>query len=146
MLDARRQLKQNRAAAEAILVPLVKDRIQSEKTPTDMLQWMIEGAEGADRDPRVLTQKALILCLASVTSGAITLTNAIFDMCAYPEHIAILREEIESAISEEDGWNLAALRKMEKLDSFLKESQRLSHPGLCKYQRMVQMLIHRLRL
>lgn len=48
-----------------------------------------------------------------------------------PEHKPMLREEIEEALSQEGGWTLSALHRMQKLDSFLKESQRLNHPGLC---------------
>lgn len=43
----------------------------------------------------------------------------------------MLREEIEGALSQEGDWTLSAIHRMQKLDSFLKESQRLNHPGLC---------------
>lgn len=46
-----------------------------------------------------------------------------------PEYIPILREEVENILMEHDGWTLAALNAMRKLDSFLKESQRMNHPG-----------------
>ena len=39
-----------------------------------------------------------------------------------------LREEVESIIAEE-GWSKASIGKMRKLDSFLKESQRLNGVG-----------------
>jgi hypothetical protein len=43
-----------------------------------------------------------------------------------------MREEAARVIKEE-GWSKAALNKMHKIDSFLRESQRLgaSAPGLC---------------
>lgn len=41
-----------------------------------------------------------------------------------------MREEVESILSQE-GWSKAALQKMRKVDSFLKECQRLDGLGYC---------------
>jgi len=43
-----------------------------------------------------------------------------------------LREEIETVISDY-GWNKVAMQKMRKLDSFLKESERLLGSGAREY-------------
>jgi cytochrome P450 len=48
----------------------------------------------------------------------------LYDLAAYPEHIAPLREEIEGVIGD-GGWRKANIEKMWKLDSFIKESLRL---------------------
>jgi hypothetical protein len=42
-----------------------------------------------------------------------------------------MRDEAEAMV-EEFGWNKAALQKMCKIDSFLKESQRLNGPASSK--------------
>jgi hypothetical protein len=42
----------------------------------------------------------------------------------FSSHVPALREEVESVINEE-GLSKASLGKMRKVDSFLKESQRL---------------------
>ncbi|KAL8761588.1 MAG: hypothetical protein Q9184_002296 [Pyrenodesmia sp. 2 TL-2023] len=57
-------------------------------------------------------------------------THVMFDLCAQPEYIEPLREEVEAAIKEDGGWKKATLNKMQKLDSFLKESQRVTPPSL----------------
>lgn len=36
-----------------------------------------------------------------------------------------MREEVETVVAQ-DGWSKASLQKMRKVDSFLKESQRLA--------------------
>ena len=54
-----------------------------------------------------------------------SLTHALFDLAAAPEYIQPLREEIESVLAVE-GWTKIAMGKMWKLDSFLKESQRVN--------------------
>jgi len=52
-------------------------------------------------------------------------TQALFHLAAHAEYIEPLREEMEAVLLEE-GWTKQAMGKMNKLDSFLKESQRLS--------------------
>jgi hypothetical protein len=49
----------------------------------------------------------------------------LFNLAAHSSYIKPLREEI-SSILKEDGWNKIALEKMRKLDSFIKESQRVN--------------------
>jgi hypothetical protein len=50
----------------------------------------------------------------------------------YPSYVPELREEIESVINEE-GLSKASYGKMWKLDSFLKESQRLHGLAHCRF-------------
>ena len=45
-------------------------------------------------------------------------------MISSPEYIQPLREEVES-IANEQGWTKASIFNMRKLDSFLREAQRL---------------------
>ena len=67
--------------------------------------------------------------------------HAILDMAARPQYIQPLREEIDRVL-QEDGYEhdndghtklkKSSMPKLRKLDSFLKESQRFSPPGLSK--------------
>ena len=54
-----------------------------------------------------------------------SLTHVLYYLVAYPEHIETLREEI---LQEMDGGDLTyeSLDRMRKLDSFIRESQRIS--------------------
>jgi hypothetical protein len=56
-------------------------------------------------------------------------THALFDLTVHPEHFLPMREEAERVVQEE-GWTKAALNNMVKIDSFLRESQRLNGNGL----------------
>ena len=58
-----------------------------------------------------------------------SITHVIYDLAARPECIQPLREEIEPIIAAE-GWTKAAMAKMWKLDSFLKECMRYNGIGL----------------
>ena len=60
-----------------------------------------------------------------------SITHAIYHLAASPECQQPLREEVEALVSAE-GWSKAAMGKMWKLDSFMKESQRYNGVSLSK--------------
>lgn len=61
-----------------------------------------------------------------------TLANALYDLAARQEYMQPLREEIEEVISTH-GWTKDGMGRMRKLDSFFKESSRLSGLGASKF-------------
>ena len=67
------------------------------------------------------------------------MTHALFDLAAAPQYLQPLREEIEPIIAAE-GWTKAAMGKMWKLDSFLRESQRFNGIGLSAYLSFLSLL------
>ncbi|RYP10386.1 hypothetical protein DL764_000720 [Monosporascus ibericus] len=99
------------------------------KRANDMFQWMADSAKGADRSTDVLIRKMLFLTLAAIHTSTMSTTHALFDLCAHPEYMEPLRREIGETV-EANGWSLAAINELKLLDSFVKESQRLNHPGL----------------
>lgn len=124
--------------AKKILRPIIQERVgalsslgEKDDKPLDLLQYMIESAEGDDREPERLAHLELLANLVGIhtTSGAIT--HAILDLCQYPEYVQILREEVEEVLREDDGWQRNSYNKLHRMDSFLKESQRFSPAGLC---------------
>jgi hypothetical protein len=58
-------------------------------------------------------------------------THALFHLASRPEYIDPIRKEVETIVAE-DGWTKVAMTRMRKLDSFLKESQRLNGLGACE--------------
>jgi hypothetical protein len=48
----------------------------------------------------------------------------LYRLLAHPEYIEPLRQEVDAVITEE-GWTKAAIDKMHKIDSFLRETQRI---------------------
>jgi len=53
----------------------------------------------------------------------------LYRLLSNPEYIEPLRQEVEAAVAEE-GWTKAGLDKMYKIDSFLRETQRLDGLGI----------------
>ena len=111
----------------------------------DMAQWMVESARGSDRDSDILVLKMLFLTLASVHISSMTVTHALFDLFAMPEYVQPLREELREVVVQygwtregiynlQYGWTREGIYNLRRLDSFLKETQRITHPGLCKIQ------------
>lgn len=57
---------------------------------------------------------------------------AFYHLASSAECMQILREEVDGVFAHE-GWSKAALGKMRRLDSFLKELLRLNPPGICEH-------------
>ncbi|EXL39125.1 hypothetical protein FOCG_18114 [Fusarium oxysporum f. sp. radicis-lycopersici 26381] len=104
--------------------------------PVDMVQWLVDSAAGSDRDAGVLSHNMLFMSLAAVHTSSATTIHALFDLCAHPEYIEPIRNEVETEIANH-GWTLSAIANMKKLDSFIKESQRLNQAVLMTFNRKV---------
>ena len=112
------------ALARKLIVPIMNDREQNEERSDDLLQWMMDNAEG--RSKSVLSAINLHVAFAAIHTSAVAVTHIIYDLCAMPEYFEPLRQEIEQALAEEGGPSKKAFLKMPKLDSFMRESQRLN--------------------
>jgi cytochrome P450 len=117
---------QRRKEAAAFLS--VKD--SSYCKPDDFLQWMMDEANERDGLPNKLAHRLLILTLASVHTTSMAATQTLFDLCAKPEYIAPLREEITKVLQKDGAFTKQTLTHLRKLDSFMRESQRLNPPSL----------------
>lgn len=53
--------------------------------------------------------------------------QVIYDLCAMPKYIEPLRMEAQRVLHQSGGvWTIEALSTLQRLDSFMKESQRLN--------------------
>ena len=59
-----------------------------------------------------------------------TFVQTFYRLLAHPEYIEPLRKEVETVVAEE-GWTKAGMDKMYKIDSFVRETQRIDSPMLC---------------
>ncbi|KAJ7876913.1 cytochrome P450 [Mycena olivaceomarginata] len=126
------------------LGPVVAERLSKENElgpnwpgkPNDLISWLLEDAEGEERKMPALVMRILFANFAAIHTSSMTFTHAIFDLTTYPEHLLPMREEAERIIKAE-GWTKAALNSMVKIDSFLRESQRLNGIGAVSMFRKV---------
>lgn len=123
--------------SKKLLVPIINERMRHQSSPNgqsnkplDLLQYMIEGAQGEDLEPERLAHLQLMVNLAGIHTTSAAITHAIYDLCEHPEYVNELREETEEVLRLDGGWQNGTHKKLHKLDSFLKESQRFSPPTL----------------
>nr|AEB40218.1 cytochrome P450 monooxygenase [Antrodia cinnamomea] len=93
--------------------------------PIDMLMWLIEEAPSMEQSVDLIVQSILSSNFASTHTSSISLTHALYHLAGSPEYMHPLREEIENVLKVK-GWTKDALSNMWRLDSFLRESQRLN--------------------
>ncbi|KAI0654469.1 cytochrome P450 [Cubamyces menziesii] len=105
--------------------------------PNDMLQWILEEAVVRQTSDEAIVQRILLVNFAAIHTSSNSITHAIYHLAERPEYLQPLREEIEPIIREE-GWTKAAMAKMWKLDSFLRESQRYNGINLFSVMRKAQ--------
>ncbi|KAJ6568724.1 cytochrome P450, partial [Mycena capillaripes] len=91
----------------------------------NLISWLLELAEGEERMTPALALRVLVANAVSIHTTSMSLTSALYDLAAYPDHILPMREEAERVVAAQ-GWTKAALGQMQKIDSFLRESMRLS--------------------
>jgi hypothetical protein len=88
-----------------------------------LFHWVRErlGRQKED-DIKLLAQIPLRAALAGMGTVSHALTNVIYGLVAYLEYVEPLREEIVSAIGTAKVWSKPAMEKLDKMDSFIKES------------------------
>ncbi|KAJ6487829.1 cytochrome P450 [Mycena sanguinolenta] len=135
-------------ATMKILGPLLQHRIEMDDQygpdwpegdrPNDMISWLLDEARG---HPNRRTVRVMARTLLNINFGAIHTTtqgtlHALYTLAANLQYVEPLREEVESVIRSE-GWTKAAMGKLVKLDSFLKESARFVPSGAVGLLRQV---------
>ena len=94
--------------------------------PMDLLQWMMNEASGPHSRPDKLAHRLLFVSKASVMTTSLLISHCLFDLCAHPQYLNAVREDVLAVLREDGGFQKTTLGKMRKLDSALKESQRLN--------------------
>lgn len=76
----------------------------------------------------------LLTGMSQFHNSATAALQALYNLCIMPDCASILRSEIEQALRPSGGmWTLETLNNLHRLDSFLKESQRLNSLSFCEY-------------
>ncbi|KAF9236824.1 cytochrome P450 [Melanogaster broomeanus] len=104
--------------------------------PNDYLSLLMDVAEGSERSVQDLTLRILAVNFSGIHTSSKVITQALYNLAANPQYIQPLREEVETIIATE-GWSRAALNNMRKIDSFLKETQRMEGIGYLSVSRRV---------
>ncbi|KAF8178062.1 cytochrome P450 [Pholiota molesta] len=103
--------------------------LDSDDGANDLISWLINEAPESQLTVEALALRILSINFAAIHTTSMALTNALYDLAVHPEYVKPMREEVEAVIAAE-GWTKTAMGKMRKVDSFIKESQRLAVGGL----------------
>lgn len=129
--------------AKTLLAPKIADLLRKSdeelwkpesEEDCNVLAWLADLAKGNDRDPEKLAHVEVLLALASVHTTLLRMVNVVYDLTANPHFIGELREEISS--TKDEGWNRSSYSRLQKLDSVLRESQRMSPPTTLGLKRL----------
>jgi len=130
----------DRKRATEIITPVLEVRRQASKLPlekrprfNDGVQWLMEHYDAQNRKltPEILTEHELFLAVASIHSSSSITLSILYDLLD-EKHVDAKKEildEIEAVSKEYPSWTRPAVAKLLKLDSFMKESQRLHFMG-----------------
>lgn len=149
LLPATHKLMERYKLAEEILTPIMeghKDIVAQREKGIEMtdeddtlLGWMLDKGTPQETSHSEMSGRMILLTLGSIHTTSMTVTNCIYDACEQPEWIPELQEELHETIRElgplgtgdhgAEQW----LAKLEKLDSFIKETQRIRPPLLRTY-------------
>lgn len=135
----------NRALGKArrMVIPIIHERRRREQDdslyekPDDFLQHLMDGGLELHDDAETTVQRLMVTYLGSGPSTIIAVAQVLFDLCAHPEYIEPLRQEALDALRK-GGYTKQALVDMKKMDSFMRESQRLSPPTLLGFNAIVR--------
>jgi cytochrome P450 len=92
-----------------------------------MLDWLIEGS-GNNPDPRSIVKRQMGIGFAALHTTSNHMTNVLYDLAArWDEYAPALVAEYRQVLAEDGGvLQKSTLTKLSKMDSFMKESQRLN--------------------
>ncbi|KAI9787989.1 MAG: hypothetical protein M1816_007293 [Peltula sp. TS41687] len=133
-ISAKKRLNSDKAAICKVLFPDGKPA--RSKEDSTLLNFLVSTSK--DTDPQSLAQRLLVLNAAALHTSSMAATHAMYDLCAMPEYIEPLRAEAKATLgAKRDAWRLDDIKKLYRLDSFLKESQRMNQTNVFSFTRKV---------
>ncbi|TFK98075.1 cytochrome P450 [Pterulicium gracile] len=119
--------------------PTVQERIDTwgeKEAPNDLITWLLENAPEDRRTVEHLLMAIIVVNMAAIHTSSNTFAYVLFHLASHPECVEPMLQEVEQ-VTEEMGWTKAAMNMMRKVDSFIRESQRISNLGSFSMRRTV---------
>jgi cytochrome P450 len=115
------------------LVLLINERRQrqakGEKLDEYIMTWMMELANDAEYPAENIAQRYIYTIIGSMHTVTAAVVNTVYDLCERPDYVEPLRQEVAQVLEETDGWQKETANQMLRMDSFLKEVQRMNPPS-----------------
>lgn len=139
-----RRIQQCRRRVGEMLKPILKERIDhaknnpGSKKPSDMIQWLIDNSNGRGEDLPFQANEHIVMNVAAIHTTGGQLAHTLCALAQHPEYIPILREELQEALKNlkaGENLNKKILFQLKKMDSFMREVQRMNPPGMVSANR-----------
>ncbi|KAH9043926.1 cytochrome P450 [Lactarius pseudohatsudake] len=96
-----------------------------EDGPNDMLMWLMNESKGVERSLEGVARRMLGVNFAAIHATS----SVLYRLLANPGYVEPLRREVEAVVAEY-GWTTDGVDKLHKIDSFVRETQRLDGLGI----------------
>ncbi|KAH8103118.1 cytochrome P450 [Cristinia sonorae] len=124
-------LERLKRRAEELLRPLIEERLRMGHEcgddwpgkPNDMLSWLIDASPKGEGQIRSVAMRIIVTNFGAIHTSSMSFAHVLYRVADSTQYQAELREEVDRVIKEY-GWTKAALGKMVKVDSFIKECSR----------------------
>ncbi|PKY00091.1 putative cytochrome P450 [Aspergillus campestris IBT 28561] len=136
-IPAIQNIKKHYENAEKAAIPLLEERARTGATAPDLLSWMDDDAKGTEKDREFLAGILLKVSFAAIHTSAAVPTQLLYDLCAMPEYIEPLRQEIADNTDPNGIIPRQGFQNLSKMDSIMKESQRFNPLLLITFERVV---------
>ncbi|OTB06304.1 hypothetical protein M426DRAFT_115142 [Hypoxylon sp. CI-4A] len=123
--------------AEKAALPMLAERERTGERPKDLLAWMQDAAVDEETDPRFIAGILLKISFAAIHTTASANSQLIFDLCAHPDLIPLVREEFDRVANENGKISKKGFFEMHIMDSIMKESQRFNPLLLITFERII---------
>ena len=124
----------NRKRAAEVLLPVYEKRMAGKGDGTghgDGIEWLIAAAGARKKTLQELADEQLFLSITSIHSTTASTLSILHDLADHRKFCDEILDEIQT-VQKKHGpkWTKQSLAKLDKLDSFMKESQRVHPIGL----------------
>ncbi|KAH7105146.1 cytochrome P450 [Auriculariales sp. MPI-PUGE-AT-0066] len=123
--NAKKILKRLMGDTVAERQQLIQNNVPHEERPNDFLQWNLEQAPDFEKNLDSVAERILRLNFTAIHTTAAGFTWVLYHLAAQPnKYMQALRDEVTESVAKH-GWTKAAIDKMHRADSFIKECSRL---------------------
>ena len=124
----------NRKRAAEVILPIYEKRMAGKGDGTgytDGIQWLIAAAGARKKTLQEIADEQLFLSIASTPPTTASTLSILHDLADHEKYHDEILDEIQTVQKQHGSkWTKQSLSKLEKLDSFMKESQRVHPIGL----------------
>ncbi|KAK1976426.1 cytochrome p450 monooxygenase [Colletotrichum cereale] len=138
-----KRVRYYRGRVAEMLKPLIAKRLgdakesPDSKKPSDMIQWLMDNSAGRADNMAFQANEHIVMNVAAIHTTGGHLAHTLFDLARFPEYVPQLREEIQEVLVDNRAITKQDLFRLKKMDSFLREVQRMSPPSMVSANRKV---------